>query len=80
MFFKKKALFYQSAAQEGMFVSSDPRPEAGSFFRSDSLAFVRAGIPTIYIWNGKDFVNTPLNKVNHHSQKYHQPSDEYDER
>jgi hypothetical protein len=43
----------------GMSVSGDPNPGQGSFIRSDSWVFHKAGIPSIYPWTGKHFVGRP---------------------
>ncbi len=42
-----------------MSVSGDPNPGQGSFIRSDSWVFHKAGIPSIYPWTGKHFVGRP---------------------
>jgi len=75
-------LFQQAVQHEGLYVSPDPNPASGSFFRSDTFAFARAGIPAVYIWSGRDFVGK---STNYHSivrdgyvkERYHQPGDHY---
>ena len=63
-------------------LSSDPRPEQGSFFRSDHFPFAKAGVPAINISEGNDYVGHPEGwgteqfKI-FNEQHYHQPSDEY---
>ena len=66
----------------GLQVGSDPRPEQGSFYRSDHFPFARAGVPSISLEGGKDFVgHTPdwgeKQFEAYNTANYHQPSDEY---
>jgi Zn-dependent M28 family amino/carboxypeptidase len=49
----------RSRTHAGMSVSGDPNPGQGSFIRSDSWVFHKAGIPSIYPWTGKHFVGRP---------------------
>ncbi|MFL6592973.1 MAG: M28 family peptidase [Luteimonas sp.] len=42
----------QAAKALGIGVSADPFPEEGVFVRSDQLAFVRAGVPALYLDGG----------------------------
>lgn len=79
-----KEFFIRVANREGLYVSEDPNPESGSFFRSDTLEFARAGIPAVYIWNGQDFENKPSNyysqqREDYIDNRYHQPADHYQE-
>lgn len=75
-------LVREAAAEIGVALSPDPMPEEAVFVRSDQYAFVRAGIPALYLDGGtrtrvlgrdvsgqkRDFLRT----------HYHQPSDEAD--
>ena len=66
----------------GLQVGIDPRPEQGSFYRSDHFPFARAGVPSISLEGGKDFVGrTPdwgeKQFEAYNTANYHQPSDEY---
>jgi Zn-dependent M28 family amino/carboxypeptidase len=70
------------ARERGMTVVPDPRPEQGSFYRSDHFPFARVGVPSISLKEGNDFVGRPkgwgeqqFNAYN--TAHYHQPSDEY---
>ena len=61
----------------------DPKPEEGSFFRSDHFCFARKGIPALYPSTGVDHVEqgvewTLAKKSEYRAQHYHKPSDEYD--
>lgn len=70
------------ATARGMKIAPDPRPEQGSFYRSDHFPFARVGVPSISLKEGNDFIGRPpgwgeaqfkaFNTAN-----YHQPSDQY---
>jgi Zn-dependent M28 family amino/carboxypeptidase len=67
---------------EGIRISPDPRPEVGSFYRSDHFSFAKAGIPAISIGAGVDYVDRPAGwgqklVADYTANRYHQPSDEY---
>ncbi|CAN5803603.1 M28 family metallopeptidase [soil metagenome] len=65
-----------------MTYSPDPRPGAGSFFRSDHFSFAKRGVPAISFGGGQDLVTggkargEALQKA-YTTDKYHQPADEY---
>ncbi len=70
------------ARERGLTVVPDPRPEQGSFYRSDHFPFAKAGVPSISLKEGKDYVGRArgwgeqqFNAYN--TANYHQPSDEY---
>ncbi|TVQ64937.1 MAG: M20/M25/M40 family metallo-hydrolase [Balneolaceae bacterium] len=54
-------LFREHVEAEGRVVKPDPRPEQGSFYRSDHFSYARVGIPAFYPNSGRDFVNKPEN-------------------
>lgn len=65
------------------YFTPDPRPEAGSFFRSDHFPFARAGVPAISFGGGQDLVAGgraagQARQVAYITAKYHQPADEFD--
>ena len=67
----------------GRYYSPDPRPEAGSFFRSDHFPFAKAGVPAISFGGGRDlFVGGKeagdAKSRAYTADRYHQPADEYD--
>ena len=68
------------ASARGVTITGDPRPRAGSFYRSDQVNFAKAGIPALFILPGGDY-DPPLDfdvsayRDNH----YHQVSDEIGE-
>jgi Zn-dependent M28 family amino/carboxypeptidase len=60
----------------------DPRPEAGSYYRSDHFSFARAGVPAFSVDQGQLFEGrTPewgkQQAEDYEEHHYHQPSDEY---
>lgn len=71
------------AKRQGRTFTPDPRPEAGSFFRSDHFPFAKAGVPAISWRSGNDLVNGGIERgnalaANYTANRYHQPADEYD--
>jgi Zn-dependent M28 family amino/carboxypeptidase len=71
-----------AAERQGRYLSPDPRPEAGSFFRSDHFSFAKAGVPAISFRPGQDLVEggTAAGKAaaaDENSRRYHQPADEW---
>jgi Zn-dependent M28 family amino/carboxypeptidase len=69
-------------ARRGRSFSGDPRPEAGSFFRSDHFAFAKAGVPAISWRAGTDLVNGGNERGmallgEYSAKRYHQRDDEY---
>lgn len=67
----------------GRTYSPDPRPEAGSFFRSDHFPFAKVGVPAISFGGGLDLVEGgkaagQAKRVAYTANQYHQPADEFD--
>jgi Zn-dependent M28 family amino/carboxypeptidase len=65
------------------YYSPDPRPEAGSFFRSDHFSFAKRGVPAISFGGGRDLFEggTAAGDAKaraYTAEKYHQPGDEFD--
>jgi Zn-dependent M28 family amino/carboxypeptidase len=63
-------------------IQPDPRPEAGSYFRSDHFSFAKVGVPAFSIHMGTRLAGRAEEEgqklMREHSAKhYHQPSDEY---
>ena len=73
----------QSVAKRFNFeIKPDPRPEQGSYFRSDHFSMVRAGIPAFSVDQGNEYWGKPAGFGDQafeefNSKHYHQPSDEY---
>jgi Zn-dependent M28 family amino/carboxypeptidase len=63
-------------------ISPDPRPLAGTYYRSDHFSFARVGIPAFSIGSGHELLGQPPGTGNrladeYNEAHYHQPSDEY---
>ena len=67
----------------GRYVSPEPNPGAGYYFRSDHFNFAKVGIPALYTNTGIDHMELGTEhgkklQENYVSQYYHKPSDAYD--
>ena len=63
-------------------IKPDPRPEQGSYYRSDHFSLAKVGIPSFTIGGGSEFLGKPAGFADQlfrefNSKHYHQPSDEY---
>jgi Zn-dependent M28 family amino/carboxypeptidase len=72
----------QLVKSEGVRLSPDAHPEQGHFYRSDHFSFAKAGIPSVSIGGGVDYVGRPAGwglqqAEDYTAHRYHQPSDEY---
>jgi Zn-dependent M28 family amino/carboxypeptidase len=74
----------EAAKRYELKISPDPRPSAGTYYRSDHFSFARVGIPSFSIDDGQDLAGKPegtgkklFDEFN--DKRYHQPSDEYRE-
>jgi Zn-dependent M28 family amino/carboxypeptidase len=70
------------ARERNLRISPDPRPEQGSFYRSDHFPFAKVGVPSISLKEGDDYVGHTKEwgqqKFKEYNEAhYHQPSDEY---
>jgi Zn-dependent M28 family amino/carboxypeptidase len=74
-------LFGQGAAAEGLRVTVNQEALIqGQYFRSDHFSLARAGVPSIFLQSGLDFVGHPANWgqeqwEEYTAKRYHQPSD-----
>ena len=71
-----------AAKAQGRRLSPDPRPEAGSFFRSDHFSFAKVGVPAISLESGEDLYQggAKAGKAatdEYDDKRYHQPADEW---
>jgi len=62
---------------------TDPKPEAGHFFRSDHFPFAKRGVPAISFGSGNDLVDGGLEAGKkmedaYVADRYHQPADEWE--
>lgn len=69
------------AALQGRTINPDPRPEFGSYYRSDHFEFAKVGVPAFYGRSGRKFIGQPDDfadrLVNDYvANRYHKPSDE----
>ena len=69
-------------AARGWRVSPDEHPERGYFYRSDHFSFAKAGVPSVSIGAGSDYVGKPAGwgrqqQDDYTAHRYHQPSDQY---
>ena len=74
-------LLIAEGARRGRRYSPDPRPEAGSFYRSDHFPFAKVGVPAISFDSGEDLVvgGTARGEAlakEYTAKRYHQPDDE----
>jgi Zn-dependent M28 family amino/carboxypeptidase len=75
-------VFRRAARTEGLRVVVDSGALIrGSFFRSDHFPFARAGVPSLSLEGGDDYVGKPAGwgakqREEYGDQRYHQPSDE----
>ena len=72
----------EAARRMNLIIDPDPRPEQGSYYRSDHFSFAKAGIPSFTVDEGDQYVGKPdgygqkmFEEFN--AKHYHQPSDEY---
>ncbi len=72
-----------AAKEQDRYVTPEPFPENGMYFRTDHFSFAKAGVPALFIkgWSdqrehGKEWTMQTIQEfwANH----YHRPSDEYD--
>ena len=71
-----------AARLQGREFSPDPRPEAGSFFRSDHFPFAKVGVPAISFRSGENLEKggVAAGKAasdEYNEKRYHQPGDEW---
>ena len=72
----------QLVKSEGIRLSPDAHPEQGHFYRSDHFSFAKAGIPSVSVGGGMDYMGRPAGwglkqSDDYTAHRYHQPSDEY---
>jgi len=77
--------FLAAALQaDGRYATPNPQPEAGLYYRSDHFAFAKRGVPMLYFEGGEDLreggraAGAALKK-DYDENRYHAPSDEFDE-
>ena len=68
----------------GKYITPDPFPEKGFFYRSDHISFAKKGVPMLYADGGIDKTDGDIEageklSIDYTRYHYHQPSDEYDD-
>lgn len=75
-----EAVLQRAAKDVGMDLSPDPRPEEQAFVRSDQYAFIRAGVPSVYLRSGvqgRGFGDDPVEAAREFMRThYHEPGDD----
>jgi Zn-dependent M28 family amino/carboxypeptidase len=71
----------QAAARHGRTLRPDPRPDVGSFYRSDHFSFAKQGVPALDTHAGIDYRGRPAGwglkkQEDYTANYYHKPSDE----
>ncbi len=70
-----------AAERHRLRIKLDPRPESGSYYRSDHFAFAQAGIPAFSVNMGNEVIGRSPESLaaqaKAYGSRYHQPSDEY---
>ena len=72
------------AAELSVTLMPDAEPEKGFFFRSDHFPFAKAGVPSLYVEHGRQYLGRPDGwgdevQVEYTASRYHAPSDEFNE-
>lgn len=65
----------KAAAEIGVGVGGDPRPDEAFFVRSDHYRFVQQGIPSVFLWPGEKGPGKAATDA-FLTNNYHKPSDE----
>lgn len=76
-------LLAAEAEARGMYLTPDPNPEAGYYYRSDHVTLARRGVPMIYADSGSIHAELGAEygaqiEAGYRLERYHKPSDEYD--
>ena len=72
----------KAASLQGRYVTAEPNPERGYYYRSDHFNFAKVGIPALYAESGEDNVKNgrewgAAQAQDYTDNRYHAPSDEY---
>jgi len=73
----------EAAVEQDRYIIPDPEAEKGYFFRSDHFNFAKIGIPALYASGAYEGFDNGIEEIkgyneSYNTNKYHQPSDEYD--
>jgi len=72
----------QAVRKQKRIANPDPKPEQGSFYRSDHFSLSREGVPALYIEGGVNSIKHGrkwmlAQLADYTENRYHKPSDEY---
>ena len=72
------------AARQSRRIEAEPNPEKGFFYRSDHFSLAKVGVPMLYASSGVDVRGKGREaglaaREDYTANRYHKPSDEYDE-
>ncbi|WP_425508258.1 M28 family metallopeptidase [Tahibacter soli] len=73
----------ETAKKWNLAYETDPKPEAGHFFRSDHFPFAKRGVPAISYGSGDDWIDGGVEAGKkaedaYTADRYHQPADEWE--
>src|SRR6185295_15059650 len=73
-----------AAKRMGLEIKPEPRPEQGTYYRSDHFSFAQAGIPAFSVEQGVEFIGKPKGFgakafEEYNEMHYHRPSDQFQE-
>lgn len=73
----------EAASAQDRYVTAEPNPERGYYYRSDHFNFAKVGIPALYAESGEDSVDHgrewgAAQAQEYTDNRYHAPADEYD--
>ncbi|VAX06757.1 Peptidase M28 [hydrothermal vent metagenome] len=74
----------QAVAKQKRIANPDPKPERGTFYRSDHFSLAKQGVPALYFSPGVNSVKHGRQwlmdkKADYTANRYHKPGDEYSE-
>ena len=72
-----------AASAQDRYVTAEPNPERGYYYRSDHFNFAKVGVPALYAESGEDSVDNgrewgAAQAQDYTDNRYHAPGDEYD--
>ncbi|MEM9262965.1 MAG: M28 family metallopeptidase [Pseudomonadota bacterium] len=78
-----EGILEKAADARGMYISPDPQPEKGYFYRSDHISIAKKGVPMLYADLGPDLVEGGTDaavsiEADYRTRRYHKPADEYE--
>lgn len=75
-----QAVLERAADEVGVSLSPDPSPQESVFIRSDQFAFIRAGVPAVYLTGGVRAQQSGIDAGKYQRdflrERYHQPGDD----